>query len=179
MAVVNNLTLIHRSGWTLFTTLKSTRLVSLSKERGYVHLNAIEWTPERSQRGIIVKLREVPFHVQSFKLVALNGDIGWVAINRLDETVTARRSLKQRVSVALAGRRTVPWSQAAYRLREMPMPKRSLAAQPPCPLLPCQGIAQSQGSTTGSNALSGACQLIDRVSGAELCQPRIPACLPA
>jgi len=42
-----NLKLIHRRRWTFFTTLKSNRLVSLSKEAGYCHLEEMEWTAER------------------------------------------------------------------------------------------------------------------------------------
>lgn len=87
-ASVDNLKHIHRCGWTFFTTLKSNRMVSLSKEEGYVHLDQIEWTAERLAHGIPVKLKEVPFHVRLFKLVAANGDIDWVITNRLDETVT-------------------------------------------------------------------------------------------
>lgn len=87
-AGVDNLKLIHRRNWTFFTTLKDNRMVSLSKEAGYVHLDQIEWTPERLAHGVIIKLKEVPFHVRLFKLVATNGDIDWTITNRLDETVT-------------------------------------------------------------------------------------------
>jgi hypothetical protein len=89
-AAASNLKLIHRLGWTFFTTLKSNRLVSLSKETGYVHLDEMEWTPERLQHGVIVKLREVPFKVRLFKLVATNGDIDWVITNDLDEMLTTQ-----------------------------------------------------------------------------------------
>ncbi|WP_220275324.1 transposase [Emticicia sp. BO119] len=41
-ASVDNLKLINRSGWTFFTTLKSNRTVSISKEQGYIHLDIIE-----------------------------------------------------------------------------------------------------------------------------------------
>jgi hypothetical protein len=64
--------------------------VSLSKEQGYVHLEEIEWTSDRLAHGVIVKLKEVPFTVRLFKLVAPNGDIDWVITNDLDETVTAQ-----------------------------------------------------------------------------------------
>jgi Transposase DDE domain len=64
------------------TTLKENRLVSLSKEQGYIHLQQIELTPEQLQYGITVKLKEVPFKVQLFKVVATNGDIEWVITNR-------------------------------------------------------------------------------------------------
>jgi hypothetical protein len=88
-ASVDPLKLIHRSGWTFFTPLKSNRWVSLSQEQGYLHLEAIAWTPERLPQGVIVKLKEVPFQVRLFKRVAPNGDMDWVITNRLNETVTA------------------------------------------------------------------------------------------
>ena len=89
-AGADNLKLIHRLGLIFFTTLKENRLVSLSKEDGYIHLDQIEWTPERLQNGVIVKLKEVPFKVRLFKLVATNGDIDWVITNGSDETLTAQ-----------------------------------------------------------------------------------------
>jgi hypothetical protein len=82
-ASVDNLKLIHRCGWTFFTTLKSNRMVSLSKDIGYVHLQDIEWTEQQLKEGISVKLKEVPFLVQLFKIVATNGDIEWVITNDL------------------------------------------------------------------------------------------------
>ena len=85
-----NLKLIHRRARIFFTTRKSNRLVSLSKEEGYIHLTEVEWTPERLARGVIVKLKEVPFQGRLFKLVAPDGDIDWVITNDLDETVTAQ-----------------------------------------------------------------------------------------
>src|SRR5574341_335935 len=89
-ASVENLKAIHRRRWTFFTTLKSNRLVSLSKAEGYIHLEEIEWTPARLTHGLLVKLQEVPFKVRWFKLVAQNGDIDWVITNDLDETMTAQ-----------------------------------------------------------------------------------------
>jgi len=89
-ASADNLKLIHRRKWTFFTTLKSNRLVSVSHEQGYIHLDDIDWTPERLTQGVIVKLKEVPFKVRLFKLVAPNGDIDWVITNDLDEAVTAQ-----------------------------------------------------------------------------------------
>src|SRR5712692_1634535 len=73
-AGADNLKLIHRLHLTFFTTLKENRLVSLSQAEGYIHLDQIEWTPERLQDGVLVKLKEVPFKVRLFKLVATNGD---------------------------------------------------------------------------------------------------------
>ena len=89
-AAAENLKLIHRLGLVFFTTLKENRLVSLNKADGYIHLVQIDWTPDRLQNGVQVKLKEVPFKVQLFKLVAPDGDIDWVITNDLDETMTAQ-----------------------------------------------------------------------------------------
>jgi hypothetical protein len=91
-ASVANLKLIHRSGWTFFTTpqrrpLKSNRLVSLSRETGYQHLNELEFDGQTLVKGLIVKLKECPFMVKLFKVVAPNGDIDWVITNDLDHAV--------------------------------------------------------------------------------------------
>ena len=81
-AASENLKFIHRLGKFFVTTLKENRLVSLGKEQGCIHLQQIEWTPEQLRDGITVKLKEVPFKVQLFKVVATNGDIEWVITNR-------------------------------------------------------------------------------------------------
>jgi SRSO17 transposase len=77
-----NIKLINGIGRFFVTTLKENRLISLSKEQGYIHLQPIEWTNEQLHSGITVKLKEVPFKVQLFKIVATNGDIDWVITNR-------------------------------------------------------------------------------------------------
>jgi hypothetical protein len=89
-ASAENLKLIHRRKRIFFTTLKSNRLVSLSKEQGYLHLEEVAWTADRMAQGVVVKLKEVPFKVRLFKLVAPDGDIDWVITNDLAETVTAQ-----------------------------------------------------------------------------------------
>jgi len=89
-ASADNLKVIHRRQRIFFTTLKSNRLVSVSKEEGYVHLDAVEWTPARLTSGVLVKLKQVPFMVRLFKLVAPDGDIDWVITNDLAETLTAQ-----------------------------------------------------------------------------------------
>lgn len=76
-----NLKLVNDLGMVFFTPLKSNRLVSLSKETGYVHLDEIEWTPQRLQDGLVVKLQKVPFLVRLFKIVAPNGNIDWIITN--------------------------------------------------------------------------------------------------
>ena len=81
-ASVENLKLIHRAGRVFVTRLKANRLVSLSRDAGYIHLDEIEWTPERLRYGVPVKLKEVPFYVQLFKLVAPDGDIDWIITNK-------------------------------------------------------------------------------------------------
>ena len=89
-AAAENLKLIQRLNLIFFTTLKANRLVSLSKEEGYIHLAQIEWTPESLGKGLLVKLKEVPFKVRLFKLVATNGDIDWVITNSPEETLTSQ-----------------------------------------------------------------------------------------
>ena len=86
-ASVDNLKLAVRLGLVFVTTLKSNRLVSLSKEGGYIHLQDMVWSEAQLRGGITVKLKELPFLVQLFKIVATNGDIEWVITNsgRLDE----------------------------------------------------------------------------------------------
>ena len=71
------------------TTLKENRLVSLSKEGGYIHLQDIDWTAQQLEQGVTIKLKEVPFKVQLFKLVATNGDIDWVMTNHPQGTFAA------------------------------------------------------------------------------------------
>ena len=85
-----NLKQVHRLGLIFYTILKSNRLVSLSKESTYVHLDEIEWTAERLKNGVLVKLKKVPFKVKLFKVVAKNGDIDWVITNDLDEAMTTK-----------------------------------------------------------------------------------------
>lgn len=89
-ASADNLKLVHRLGLTFFTTLKSNRMVSLSKEAGYIHLEQVTWTAEQLANGQLVKLKEVPFKVRLFKVVATNGDIDWVITNSPDETLTTQ-----------------------------------------------------------------------------------------
>jgi hypothetical protein len=88
-ASVENLKLIHRSGWTFFTTLKSNRTVSINKEQGYIHLDTIEWSEKMLQMGIMVKLKEVPFLVKLFKIVSQDGHIDWVITNSPDHNLWA------------------------------------------------------------------------------------------
>jgi hypothetical protein len=89
-SAADNLKLIHRAGRFFYTALKENRMVSLSKDTGYEHLQEINWTEERLHYGIVVRLKAVPFPVRLFKLVATDGSIDWLITNELDETVTAQ-----------------------------------------------------------------------------------------
>ena len=82
-----NLKLIHRAGWTFFTTLKSNRLVSSRKETGYQALDAVA-PPGGWSTGLEIRLKRVPFAVRLFKLVASHGNIEWVVTNNFAFTLT-------------------------------------------------------------------------------------------
>ncbi|MBC8084550.1 MAG: transposase [Hymenobacter sp.] len=84
----DNLKLMHRAGWTFFTTLKSNRLVSASKQLGYQALDAVALPPGGWSTGLEVRLKQVPFAVRLFKLVASNGDSEWVVTNNFAFTLT-------------------------------------------------------------------------------------------
>jgi hypothetical protein len=93
-ASVENLKMIHRSGWTFYTNLKSNRKVSITKEAGYQDLAEIEWTSEELISGKLVRIKEVPFWLKLFRLVATNGDIEWVITNKLAEDFTRLRAIQ-------------------------------------------------------------------------------------
>ncbi len=93
-ASAENLKLIHRSGWTFFTTLKSNRKVSLAKETGYQDLEEIQWTQDSLRSGQLVRIREVPFWLKLFKLVTTDGDIEWVITNNRTEDFTRLRAIE-------------------------------------------------------------------------------------
>ena len=83
-----NLKKIHRAGWTFFTTLKSKRLVRLSKATGYQKLDSLAPPAQGWRRGAEVRRQEVPFGMKLFKLVATNGDIEWFITNHLAAHLT-------------------------------------------------------------------------------------------
>lgn len=84
---VDKLKRIEKHGWTFFTTLKSNGKVSLSRQRGYAHLDELVWDEKSMITGLSVKLKEVPFRVNLFKIVAPDGGIQWVLTNDLTESV--------------------------------------------------------------------------------------------
>ena len=83
-----NLKKIHRAGWTFFTTLKRNRLVRCSTDTGYESLESLDPPAHGWSTGLEVRLKEVPFGVKLFKLVATNGDIEWVITNHLAAHMT-------------------------------------------------------------------------------------------
>ena len=89
-AAAENLKFIHRLGKFFVTTLKENRLVSLTPEQGYIHLQQIEWTAEQLQNGLTVKLQKIPFKVQLFKVVTTHGDIDWVITNRAPGSINTQ-----------------------------------------------------------------------------------------
>ncbi len=93
-ASVENLKLVHRSGWTFYTNVKSNRKVSLTKEVGYQDLTEIEWTPQQLISGQMVRIKEVPFWLKLFKLVDREGNIEWVITNKLAEDFTRLRAIQ-------------------------------------------------------------------------------------
>lgn len=93
-ASVDNLKLVHRSGWTFYTNIKSNRKVSITKEVGYQHLEELEWTREELISGKLVRIKEVPFWLKLFKLVDTNGNIEWVVTNKLAEDFTRLRAIQ-------------------------------------------------------------------------------------
>jgi hypothetical protein len=93
-ASVENLKMIHRSGWTFYTNLKSNRKVSVTKDKGYQDLSEIEWTCEQLISGKLVRLKEVPFWLKLFKLVDTEGNIEWMITNKLAEDFTRLRAIQ-------------------------------------------------------------------------------------
>ena len=85
-ASVENLKLLARLELVFITTLKNNRLISVWEDgKGvkseYLHLQQIEWTPQSLEEGLLVKLKELPFAVRLFKIVAPNGDVEWLITN--------------------------------------------------------------------------------------------------
>lgn len=60
--------------------------MSLSKEKGYQHLDSLVFDESHWLQGIPVKM---PFYVKLFKLVSPNGNVEWVITNELTTSVNA------------------------------------------------------------------------------------------
>jgi SRSO17 transposase len=87
-ASVENLKLVAFLKMVFITSIPDNRLVSLSKAEDYIHVQDIDWTPERMANGVSVKLKKLPFRVQLFKVVAPDGDIDWMITNHPDSLST-------------------------------------------------------------------------------------------
>ena len=136
-----NLKLVHRLGLTFYTTLKANRLVSLSAEAGYIHLDALDWSEERLKHGILVKLKKLPFKVKLLKLVATNIDTDWVITNDPDETVITQ--VAQNANELRCRRRRIsPRIEATDWRSQMPMSQSSFSAQSLRLLLSCLALTQ-------------------------------------
>lgn len=85
---VDNLKWVHRLGMVFIAAVRSNRQVSLSKETGYVKITELVWDEESLMKGMWVKLKELPFKIRLFKVVAKNGDIDWIIINDSDSSIT-------------------------------------------------------------------------------------------
>ncbi len=98
-ASMDNLKLVVRLGLIFVTTLKSNRLVSLSKEGGYVHLDTLEWSEEQLKHGMVVKLKALPIKVRLFKVALPDGGIEWVITNGDRPTDTTTHHIQEENAV--------------------------------------------------------------------------------
>jgi len=87
-ASVENFKFIQRLGLVFYAVIKPNRLVSTSKEAGYTQPEGLEWNQITLQQGIVVKLKELPFKVRLFRLVAQDGSIDWIVTNDPDSNLT-------------------------------------------------------------------------------------------
>lgn len=63
------------------------RKVSVSRNIGYQHLDELVFDEKTLVKGLIVKLKEVPFMVKLFRIDAPNGSTEWVITNDMDHFV--------------------------------------------------------------------------------------------
>jgi len=62
--------MIHRSGWTFYTNLKSNRKVSITKEIGYQDLAELQWSQEELTRSILTDDNVERFERDFFAFIA-------------------------------------------------------------------------------------------------------------
>ena len=96
-ASVTNLKYMHQHKRIFYTTLTENQLVSLTKDTGYVHLDMLTWNETQLITGQSVRLKELPFRVTLFKVVAKNGDIDWVITNDRDPDLTITKARRHMV----------------------------------------------------------------------------------
>jgi hypothetical protein len=76
-----NFKFLHGKGLIFYTTLKENRKISLSPTDPYTSVSDYNWLDKDPVYGVLVKLKELPFKVWLFKVVATNGNIDWVVTN--------------------------------------------------------------------------------------------------
>jgi hypothetical protein len=81
---VENLKFVMSKGLIFYTKLKGNRLISLSPEDPYTAVSEYSWKDTNPQKGVLVKLKQLPTKVWLFKVVAANGDIDWIITNAPD-----------------------------------------------------------------------------------------------
>jgi hypothetical protein len=81
---VENLKFLNSKGLTFYTTIKNNRKISLSPDDPYTAVSQYIWKNVDPENGLFIKLKELPFKVWLFKVVATNGDIDWVITNDPD-----------------------------------------------------------------------------------------------
>jgi hypothetical protein len=173
-----NLKLVHRLKMIFVTQIKANRLVSLSPDTGYIHLDEIEWTADQLETGIVVKLKKVPFKVRLFKIVAPHGDIDWIMTNDLDRSMT--RQVVQDVK------------DVGWHIEQLHREVKQLTGTEKCqcrhqrsqrPHLACCYYAwfalKVHAQRLGETLYAIKENLLYEFLRAELRQPRIPAYLPA
>lgn len=79
-----NLKFIERKGLIFYTTIKENRNISLSPDDPYTAVAHYAWNDIDPTLGVHIKLKELPFKVWLFKVVAKNGDIDWIITNDPD-----------------------------------------------------------------------------------------------
>ena len=81
---VENLKFLADKGLIFYTSIKENRKISLKPDDPYRAVAQYIWNDINPEAGVSVKLKELPFKVCLFKVVATNGDIDWVITNDPD-----------------------------------------------------------------------------------------------
>ena len=140
--------------------MKSNRLVSSRKETGYQALDSVAPPPGGWSTGLEVRLKQVPFAVRLFKLVASNSDIEWGVTNNFAFTLT-QQLVEATTRMRWLVERVAPQLQTAHRDREVPMPVGPGPAQPFGLLLPGLGFLAPVCPANSADYLPGPAAAVD------------------
>ena len=81
-------------------------MVSLHRDTGYQHLEELAFWGSAAVSGLSVKLKQVPFLVKLFKIMAPNGHIDWVITNDLERVgkfyIVEYQLVTQKLSTSLS-----------------------------------------------------------------------------